>query len=166
MGLPLPPAWVYPPSPPVYSNHRVSAKSRSNLWGTITCGENLDIKDFRSGNSRTEVSKRDICDLCASFTASTMITDSDGSRKVGCHTWLCKTFSRTLFGVCSFPLTLFSVCVSAFLPPLPDCVKAGAVPPGLAHFPRSDPALPCRAFTFRCSAAGSCKVWSTVFDRM
>jgi len=36
-----------PPSPSVYWSHRVSGKPTSNLWGTITCGQNLDVKELR-----------------------------------------------------------------------------------------------------------------------
>ncbi len=35
-----------PPSPWVYLNHRVSGKSIKNLWGTISCGQNLDTKEL------------------------------------------------------------------------------------------------------------------------
>ena len=38
-----------PLPPPVYWNHRVRGKSRNNLWGTITCGQNLDVKELTSG---------------------------------------------------------------------------------------------------------------------
>jgi hypothetical protein len=39
---------MVPPPPGIYWNHRVSVKSVSNLWGTITCRQNLDVKELRS----------------------------------------------------------------------------------------------------------------------
>src|SRR5579872_3196972 len=35
-----------PPPPSVYWNHWVSGKLMKNLWGTITCGQNLHIKEL------------------------------------------------------------------------------------------------------------------------
>jgi hypothetical protein len=35
-----------PPSPVILWNHRVSGKSPKNLWGTISCGQNLDFKEL------------------------------------------------------------------------------------------------------------------------
>ncbi len=49
----------YPPPPLVYWSHRVSAKLRKNLWGAITCGQNLDVKELRSRTLRNRVPKRD-----------------------------------------------------------------------------------------------------------
>jgi hypothetical protein len=37
---------VSPPSRSIW-NHRVSGKSRNNLWGSITCGQNLDVKELK-----------------------------------------------------------------------------------------------------------------------
>src|SRR5271169_669106 len=42
-----------PPSPMVYWNHRVSVKSPNNPWGTVTCRQNLDVKELRSRVSLT-----------------------------------------------------------------------------------------------------------------
>src|ERR1700756_5290450 len=37
----------YPsPPPPIYWNHRVSGKMQFDLWGSITCGQNLDVKEL------------------------------------------------------------------------------------------------------------------------
>jgi len=55
--------------------------------------------------------------------ASTMMADSDGRGKVGCHIWLCKTGSAIRCRDAAF-----SVCVSTLLSPLWGCVRAGAVP--------------------------------------
>src|SRR5208282_497346 len=40
--------WLIPPSPPVQWNHRVSGKSRKNLWATISCRQNPDVKELRA----------------------------------------------------------------------------------------------------------------------
>jgi hypothetical protein len=37
-----------PPPPSVYWHHGVSGKSQSNLWSSITCGQNLDFKELAS----------------------------------------------------------------------------------------------------------------------
>jgi hypothetical protein len=36
----------YPLPPAVYCNHRLRGKSRFNPWGTITCGQNLCVKEL------------------------------------------------------------------------------------------------------------------------
>ena len=36
-----------PPLPVILSNHRVSGKLPKNLWGTMSCGQNLDSKELR-----------------------------------------------------------------------------------------------------------------------
>jgi hypothetical protein len=49
----------YTPSPSVYWNHRVSVKIRINLWSSITCGQNLDVKELTGRNLDDEDPKRD-----------------------------------------------------------------------------------------------------------
>ena len=43
----------YPPSPSVSQNQRVSGNYASNLWGSITCRQNLDVEELRSLCSRS-----------------------------------------------------------------------------------------------------------------
>ena len=35
-----------PPSPPIYWNHGLSGTTQFDLWGTITCGQNLDFREL------------------------------------------------------------------------------------------------------------------------
>ena len=39
----------YPPSPPIYWNQRLEEKSRENLWGSRSCGQNLELKGLTRG---------------------------------------------------------------------------------------------------------------------
>lgn len=45
--LRIPKYWVYPLPPVVYWNLRVSGNLQSNLWRSISCGQNLDFKQLR-----------------------------------------------------------------------------------------------------------------------
>lgn len=47
------------PSPSVYWNHRLRAKMQINLWGTITCGQNLDVKELAGWNRYDKDPKRE-----------------------------------------------------------------------------------------------------------
>lgn len=49
----------YTPLPPVYWDHCLSAKIRINLWSTITCGQNLDVKELAGRNLGGAGPKRD-----------------------------------------------------------------------------------------------------------
>jgi hypothetical protein len=73
----------YTPLPPVYLNHRISAKMTTDLFGSISCGQNLDVKELRGRPVGTSW-------LVPTVTASTMIADLNLGDKVGCHKRLWK----------------------------------------------------------------------------
>jgi hypothetical protein len=60
-----------PPSPPIHWNHRISAKMATDLWGSVGCGQNLDVKDLRGRFVGTTW-------LVPTVTASTMIAQVMG----------------------------------------------------------------------------------------
>jgi hypothetical protein len=52
-----------------------------NLWGLISCGQNLDVKELRERFAGTSW-------LVSTVTASAMIADLELAGKVGCHNGL------------------------------------------------------------------------------
>ena len=66
-----------------------------DLWGTITCGQNLDGKEL-SADVGHVVPKRDEACFHSIVPASTMIADLRCRGKVGCHKGLWKKSGRHL----------------------------------------------------------------------
>ena len=60
------------PSPHDLWNHRVSGKSQTKSWRSITCGQNLDVKELTRSDSRDKFPERDGCSP-PTVAASTMI---------------------------------------------------------------------------------------------
>ena len=74
----LVPTWRYTPLPLIYWNHRISAKMATDLIGSLSCGQNLDVKELSGWFVETGW-------LVPTVTASTMIADLTCGRKVRCH---------------------------------------------------------------------------------
>ena len=55
---------------------------RSNLWGTITCGQNLDVKELTGSNLGDECPKRDYAGFTVGGTNYALLhDDASGSSK-------------------------------------------------------------------------------------
>ena len=64
---------VGPPSPLDLCHEGVSGRCRTKSWGTITYGQNLDLKELRSGQPRSAFQKWDWMRCCCTVSASTMM---------------------------------------------------------------------------------------------
>ncbi len=94
------------------------ARNHEIIYGAQSlAGKILMSKNLRSWNSRTDVPKWGRMRSLRTVTASTIMTDSHGRGKVGCHIWLCKTGSAIRCRDAAF-----SVCVEYFFRPYGACI--------------------------------------------
>ncbi len=102
---------VYP-LPPICWNHGVGGKMAIDLWGSISCGQNPDVKELR----RRFVGARW---LLPTVTASTMIADLNLADKVRYH----RELVEMVQGGCAFARTpYFSHRTRNDGPPRVPCV--------------------------------------------